>query len=673
VDVSTPTHPKDGAAAGAGARHNPMERSRDILLAALRWTGEHPAIIVAALAVAAGLWAVVGSHKVFPYLSDDHDEGVYLLQADALAGGHVFPPAPRQADAFIPWLSVLRDGKFVLKYAPVHASILAVGVAVLGSARWSLGLIAAGVIVMTYALAKEVLGDRRLALVASAFLALSPLFLIQSATFLPYCSSLLLLEGFAFSLLRGLHTRRGPLLAISGFVFGLALFARPFDAVIFGAPLGLYFLIRQRHQRGQLGRNAAWFALGIALPLAVTLLYYRAATGSAFRPPFNLLEPNDTIGFGPRRLIPGQPALPFTPTLGWYGVSRHVLLTSFWGFGGLLLIGFFLVGVLQRRRGDAERWVALVAATFACGYGLFWGTYGTGLKGSLTSFLGPFYFLPVLACVTLLAAKGFDELWRRDWLMTVMAVAGMVVVSGYLMAEALKVNLRLTAEDRRLYGPVAAANLDRALVFVPPMWGTHLLHPFAWLQNDAEYAAENVYALDRGEPGNLALLDDYPDRAAYRLRVHGAYRVNPPDRALTTSLEPLTVVKRRALEMSLAFQNPTSDPTVTVTVTMSGKKEAFVLDTDSAPGKGYVRDIRIAPGAVDIRGPDEARATEDVETDRAITVSIVTGPTDAPASRSVYRRDFGYAVDGAELRILLPGVVSVDELGSDPLAIQEQS
>ncbi|MDQ4006014.1 MAG: glycosyltransferase family 39 protein [Actinomycetota bacterium] len=655
------------------ARHDPLKRSRNLLLAALRWTGEHPVVIVAALAIAAGVWAVVGSHRVFRYLSDDHDEGIYLLQANALAGGHVFPPAPRHADAFIPWLSVLRDGKFVLKYAPVHASILAVGVSVLGSARWSLGLIAAGVVVMTYALAKEVLSDRRLAVLASAFLALSPLFLIQSATFLPYCSSLLLLEGFAFALLRGLRTNRGHLLAISGFVFGVSLFARPFDAVIFGAPLGLYFLIRHRHQRVQLARHAGWFALGVVLPLAVTLLYYRAATGSPFRPPFNLLEPNDTVGFGPRRLIPGQPALPFTPTLGWYGVSRHVLLTSFWGFGGLLLIGFFLVGLLQRRRGDAERWVALVAATFACGYAFFWGTYGTGLRGSLTSFIGPFYFLPVLACVALLAAKGFDELWRRDWLMAVMAVAGMVLVSGYLMAEALKVNLRLTAEDRRLYTPVESANLERALVFVPPMWGPHLLHPFAWLQNDAEYAAETVYALDRGEPRNLELLDDYQGRAAYRLRVHGAYRANPPDRALTTSLEPVTVVKRPALDMSIAFENPTSDPSVTVTVTVNGKQEAFVLDMDSGLGKGYVRDIRIGAGAVEIGGPYEARATEDVETDGSITVSISTGPTDAPTSRPVYRRTFGYAVDGAELRILLPGVVPVNELGSDPLAIRDAS
>lgn len=623
------------------------------------------------LAVAAGVWAVAGSHRVFRYLSDDHDEGLYLLQADALARGYLFPPAPNPADAFIPWLTVLSDGHFVVKYAPVHASILAVGERVLGSPRWSLGLVAAGLVGATYLLAKEVLGDRRLAVLACAFLALSPLFLIQSATFLPYCSSLLLLEGFAFTLLRGLRTGPGFVLTISGFLFGLAAFSRPFDALLFGLPFGVYFVVRQRHHATCLGRNVGWFALGTVLPVVATLLYYRAATGSPFRPPFNLLEPSDTLGFGERRLLPGQPALPFTPTLGWHGVSRHVLLTSFWGFGGLILIGLFIAGVLRRKRGGPEAWIAVVAVTYACGYAFFWGTYGTGLSGGLTSFLGPFYFLPVLACVTLLAAKGFGELWRRDWLMAVLAAGGMLAVSGYLMAEALTVNLRLTDEDRRLYGPVATAlEKERALVFLPPMWGRHLLHPFAWLQNEADYNGRVVYALDRGDPANLALLSQYPGRTVYRLAVHGAYRTNPPDPALTTSLEPLAVRERESLDLGLTFENPTTDQDVSVVVSVSGRTHTFVLDTESYPGKRYERAIRVrADGGVELRGAVAAHLAQPVERDGSITVSITASGTEPSSVRTLYQRHFAYLAEGSRLKVLQPGVVPVNELGADPLEI----
>ncbi|MCA1705097.1 MAG: hypothetical protein LC808_18280, partial [Actinobacteria bacterium] len=389
--------------------------------------------------------------------------------------------------------------------------------------------------------------------------------------------------------------------------------------------------------------------------------------GSPFRPPFNLLEPNDTIGFGPRRLLPGHPELPFTPTLGLYGVGRQVLLTSFWGFGGLLLVGFFLFGVLRRRRGGPEACAAVVAVTFALGYAFFWGTYGTGLKGSITSFLGPFYFLPVLACVTLLAARGFGELWRRDWVMAAVAVAAMVMVSGYLLTEALKVNLRLSEEDRRLYTPIVNANLDRALVLVPPMWGPHLLHPFAWLQNDARYDGATVYALDRGEPANLALLDSYPDRVPYRLRVHGSYRAADP--ALTSSLERLMVLERPALEANLTLQNVTGDPYVSVSITVNGRKDTFVLDTSSQTGKRYEARVRIGADAVEWGGPFEAHGNEYAAPDDSISVSISMGPADIASRRTVYQRQFAYAVRGPILRVFLPGVLTVDGLGDNPLTV----
>jgi hypothetical protein len=629
-----------------------------------------PAVIVLALALAAGAWAVVGSERIFTYLSDDHDEGLYLLQAAALADGHLFPPAPEHGDAFLPWLSVLSDGKYVLKYTPVHASILAIGVRLLGDARWSLGLIAFGVVVMSYALAKEVLGDRNLAVLATILLGLSPLFLLQSTTFLSYCSSLLLLEAFAFTLLRGVRARSGPFLVGSGFVFGLALFARPFDALLFGLPLGVYAVVATWKDRARLVRTVGWFALGAVLPVAAMLAYYRAATGSPFRSPFNFLEPQDTIGFGPRRLLPGHPTIPFTPELGYQGLTRHILLTSFWGFGGLLLVGFFVVGVLRRPLRRTEVFLGLVAVTYSCGYAFFWGTYGTSLRGSLSAFLGPFYFLPVLVPVTLLAAKGFRELWRRDRLVGVVAFASMLAVSGYLLVAAVSINLRLTEEDSRFYASLRATNLDRALVFVPPMWGPTLLHPFNWLQNAPEYDGKTVYALDRGESRNVALLEEYSGRTLYRMRVHGAYRTNPPDPGLGTSLEPLKVLELHSLDGALTMQNPTEDTHVYVSVAVNGKKHVSVLDQASQSGKSYETGVRITRDSVELSAPVERRFTEEVEADDSIWISISTGSGDDTSLRTLYERQVGALFQGVKIKVLLPGVVSVNTLGMEPWSVR---
>ena len=653
----------DTAAGVAGAG---PDRPRRLRPATLGVTAARPATLVVVLALAAGTWAVVGSQAVFPYLSDDHDEGIYLLQADSLADGHLFPPAPEHAAAFLPWLSVISEGRYVVKYTPVHASILAVGTLV-GSTRWSLGLIAAGVVVVTYALAREVLGRRRVAALATVFLVLSPVFLVQSATFLPYCSSLLLLEAFTLALLRGLRTDRPPLLAAAGLLFGAALFARPFDAVVFGAPLGLYFVLSQRRLPARLARNTGWFALGAALPVLAMLAYYEAATGSPFRSPFNLLEPRDTLGFGTRKLLPTHPDLAFTPAKGWYGVSRHFLLTSFWCFGGLVLVGFFIAALLGRGRPTGPRaWLALVAVSFSLGYMFFWGTYGTGLRGSLTTFLGPFYFLPVLVPLTFLAAEQFAAFWRLDRALAAFALVGMVVVSGFLLARALQVNLRLSAEDRRLYSALTRSRLDRALVLLPPMYGPHLLHPFAWLRNDPDYDGEVVYALDHGEAADLRLIDDFPGRAAYRLRVHGHYRANPPDPALTSSLQRLRVFRGPALDVPLSWSNPTAEPYVVLSLTRGGLTESFMLDSRSIPGKGYDATISIGPATVGVAGVVESRLVEPAHGDNLLVVAISLGP-EPQSLRTVYRRELAVAVEGGELRVLLPGRVTVNELGEEPV------
>ncbi len=619
-------------------------------------------VAVAALAVAAAVWALVGSRWLFPHLSDDHDEGLYLLQATALADGDLFPAAPRQADAFRPWLSVVSDDRYVLKYTPVHAAVLAAGIRLAGSPRFSLALVAAGIVLLSYALAREVLGDRNLAVVASAFLAASPLFIVQSTTFLPYCSMLLLLEGFALALLRGARTEGRLLLVVSGLVLGVALFARPFDALLWAVPLGLYVAWSQRSDRRRLRRTASWVALGSALPVLAMLAYFRAATGNPFRTPFNLLEPRDTLGFGARRLVPGAPDLDFTPAHGIYGITRYTLVTSAWAFGGLVLMGFFVAGVVRRRVHGPQSWLASIALTFAVGYLFFWGTFGTSLRGGLSSFLGPFYLMPVLVPLTFLAAVGFGAVWRHDRFLGVASLAVMVTVSGYLLSRAVPVNLRFSAEDRRIYASIAAARLDRALVLVPPLYGPQLLHPLAFLQNDADYDGKVVYALDRGEQGNLRLLDDFPGRDVYKLRFHGRYRATPLDRSLRTSLEPLRVVEATSIPFQLSFENPGADPRVVVSITMGGTRDSFVLDAASMPEKRHDLQFTVWPASVEA-GSVQGHRREAVEDLGLLSVTVWVGQSDEGPGRTVYERSLAYRTDGRSLRALFPGHVSVDHLG----------
>jgi|GEM_PF-792748 len=666
--MSTPTQ-QEHRVASADEEGLPAARQQAKGLGAvIRRMARNPAVMVALLAVASATWAVVASHQVFPYLSDDHDEAIYLLQADALAHGHLFPPAPAHPESFSPWLSVLSGDKYLLKYSPVHASFVALGI-LLGNPRLALGLIAGAVVVLAYLLAQEVLGDRKQAALASAFFAFSPLFLIQSVTFLPYSSSLLLLMAFAVALLRGMRSSGRSWLWASGFLLGLAVFARPFDAVLFAAPLGLYFLISRWRDRRKLFGQAAWLALGAALPILAMLAYYWAATGSPFRSPFSVLEPRDTLGFGNRKITPNHPDLIFTPGHGLYGVIRHVVLTSFWCFGGLVLIGFLLAGLRRQQRGGPAPWLALVGLTVPFGYLFFWGTFGTGQRGGLTAFLGPFYFLPLLVPLTFLAARGFTAFWQRDRLLGVMAIMSMVIASGFLLVRGVQANLRATREDRLLYSTLAPIKDERSIVFLQPLYGPTLLHPFTGLRNSHDYDARTVYALDLGEHQDLDVIEDYPGRAAYRFRLEGGdYRDNPPDPALYSSVLPLRVVEQPRLRTTLSLRNPTADPVVVVSVVMNGRRDTFVVDTQSYAGKPHRVGLDIGLDSVDLGGPVVSHVVEPVDQE-GLVISVSLASSVAGPPRTVYQRELGWNADGSTFRMLLPGYLATDQLGpEDPLA-----
>src|SRR4051812_49339867 len=109
-------------------------------------------LAVTALMTASAAWAVIVSRLAYPHLSADSDETVYLIQADALRHGKLFPPAPRPSGAFLPWLSVLRHRHYVTKYTPVHPALLALARTLFFSWRAGLAVVAAGLVLFTYLL-----------------------------------------------------------------------------------------------------------------------------------------------------------------------------------------------------------------------------------------------------------------------------------------------------------------------------------------------------------------------------------------------------------------------------------------------------------------------------------------------------------------------------------------
>jgi 4-amino-4-deoxy-L-arabinose transferase-like glycosyltransferase len=501
-------------------------------------------LAVAALALAAAVWAVAASALFLPRLTDNGDEAVYLLQAESLRSGHLFPPAPEPAGAFLPWLSRPAGDHYVTKYTPVFPGFIALSHRVFGSDRAALALAAAGAVVACYCLAREVLGRRWDAIVAAAFLAGSPLFAIQSATYLSYLFNAALLMGSAAALLAGVRRRARGSLALAGLLLGLAVFARPFDAALFAGPLLAWWAWSGRHRAPQLAGEAAWIAAGALPPLGAMAVYFRVATGSFLRPPFTFVGSSDTLGFGPKRMYAGMPFLDYTPGRALVAFGRLTILTGFWGFGGLLLIGLTVIGH-RSLRGRASRWLALVAVTVPVGYLFFWGSFSSSEWGGPWRF-GPFYWLPVLVPASILGAAGFARLWRWDRLVARLVAGGMAAVSLFVVVQALAEHKRYGAVRDQLYAAplAAAAELDRAVVFLPPLDGPYLLQPFSLARN-ATFDGPVVWALDRGPRKNLDVIQRLPGRTPYRVLLGASDR--SPSR-----LQRLTVVNGRLVPDSVS-------------------------------------------------------------------------------------------------------------------------
>ena len=71
-------------------------------------------LAVAVLALAAAVAAFLVGHRVFPHLTTNHDEAVYLQQAAMLLDGRLFLQPPAET-AFRPWFFVRSEERRVGK------------------------------------------------------------------------------------------------------------------------------------------------------------------------------------------------------------------------------------------------------------------------------------------------------------------------------------------------------------------------------------------------------------------------------------------------------------------------------------------------------------------------------------------------------------------------------
>ncbi|MGA9402490.1 glycosyltransferase family 39 protein [Haladaptatus sp.] len=513
-------------------------------------------ILALALAAAGGGVALVLAFGLFPYHTINHDEAVYLEQANLILHGQLLlhPPV---ANAFRPWFFVSSSQGLYAKYAPYPAVLYAAGMAV-GIPRLALGAVGAAVVGLTYLVGNEV-ADRRTGLLAAGFVLVSPLFVVDTATFLPYAPVAALNLGFAYAYFRSERTAELRWALLAGALIGLSFFARPYTAVLFAAPFVVHALwtLRRTPTREVIDLRAGTAGLG-SLGVALALFYNWSMTGNLLVFPYQAFAPRDGLGFG-YHMLRGY-GHNYTPSIALR--SNAVVVWRFasrWVAGGLLGSAMAAVGLVhvlgrvrraregERLEGEGEhrnsdtRYLVLAGLypSVILGNVYFWGNLNLLAPDldptqGLVHYLGPYYHFALLVPTAVFAAVGVQ--WFGDWIRprldgfdsraTVAVVLVVCLLTTAAIGGALAGPIVRNADNTAQYGQGYAPFRNdgppaNSVVFLPTTYGKWLNHPFQSLRNGPEFDANTVYAIDG--VNSLDVASAYPNRTYYRYEFRGTW------------------------------------------------------------------------------------------------------------------------------------------------------
>jgi len=626
------------------------------------------ATVAVATAGALAVWLL--ATRLFPHHSINHDEAVYLQQAAMLLEGtlHLRPPVE---GALRPWFFVADGGRLYPKYAPVPAAVFALG-RLLGAYRLALAGVAAGNLALVAGVVGEAF-DRRTGLLAAVFVLCSPLFLLQSAVFLPYAPTTLLNLAFAYAYLRADRTGDRPWAAAAGAAAGLAFFARPYTAVLFAAPFAVHALLTLRADpRAALPRQATTAALGLA-GVGVALAYNAATTGSPWLFPYEAFAPRDGIGFG-RRAILGHEAV-YTPELALRANGAVVeLFLAEWIAGGPLGAALAAAGLgAALRRGVSARGATLAGlfVSVAAGNVLFWGNLnllgrldraGDGLVAAL----GPYYHFDLLLPTGAFAAAGalavadslrglagdrFDPHTARVAL-AVALLAGASAFGAVTAADLggrIERNAAATGTYETAYEPFEDGPPDRSVVLLPTPYGNWLNHPFQPLRNEPGFDGRAVYATDERP---FAVADAFPDRRLYRYAYRGFWSplAGSPGAA---RLQRVRDVAGPRLRLDATVGVPGGAVGVTARVATDGGSAYYVAR--NATGALDLR-LTVSDGSVRLAGGVDPRGNGTLAVEGRDTVRLTVFVDYGAGGGFTYRFDLPVDASGEGVRALTPRV-----------------
>jgi len=462
------------------------------------------------LTLAAFVVSLVVQRMVFPGLSWNRDEPVYLWHVDVLRAGQLSTTDGGHPALFQPWLSAARDGVLFSQYTLGWPLVLLLG-ALLGSTDLGVAAGAALAVAGTWAFVHEVVRDRSTATLAALLMLVSPIVLVQAGGQLNYLFTLGLGLLFLAIVRSGVRLGARARLVGAGALLGWIFLTRPYDAAVWGLLAVVPLAIERRAQLRSLLRPALWAGLGL-LPLVVaTLALNQRLTGSPTEFPITVADPMDQFGFGDRRLMPGFSTIVYGPRLALESTARNAFWLPFFLLGAHVGAIVAIAGAWVHRRHRAVPLLVGLGVAFPIAYFAFFGTHISSLTARLS---GPIYYIPAYVPLCALMAMALVHLVRRRPALGAALLVLLVVVTVPITVSRLSVNHRLS--EANLPWQRSVEDLEgRALVVPSPNGYLLFVNPFG--DNGANLDGRILYAADAG-PELLDLVQEQSDRTPYLQR-----------------------------------------------------------------------------------------------------------------------------------------------------------
>lgn len=483
-------------------------------------------ILMGAASITATWLALDIATNLLEKLPHVQDSVAYYFQAQTLALGWAYAPAPPFWEAFQFQYTAVNNNKWFTVYPPGWPILLAIGI--LAKVPWAVNPILLGLGVFFTSLAGYIGFGKKIAVTTAILLLSSSFLIILAGEYMSHTSGFFCYSIFltcAFYLIK--HDSEGRfndfvIPALMGIAGGWLFVIRQFTTILIIFPFAIFFTLNFFTGK----QRKRWLiALGAAI-LASTVYFIDnwAITGNAFKSAYSF-TPDSAFGFLPN--IGMRNGHTISDGLVNFKNLFLELLRSLFGWPLFVTLAFFFAPFVFGKPSKISWLLLFSAMALMLGYMVYW---APGVM------YGPRYYYEAIPCFALLSAQGIWVSISRakefTYTLTKNANTAPVAALPTLAIVAILLHLNLTSYwpikmDLKGYNFVSGdmlasvnrTGLNRTLVFVedsnyPGGWP---IYGNVFSQNDPLLTNNVIYAHDQGPQKNSLVASGYPNRSTYIL------------------------------------------------------------------------------------------------------------------------------------------------------------